>query len=75
MENLSDDEESNDLFETPELIPSEVSAILDTWDDNEDPYKECARLERELAVVGYSFEWGLDGSPYNLRKISDSPAE
>ena len=60
-----------DLFETPELIPAEVQNVLDSWDQDGDPYKECTRLEIELAPLGYTFEWGLDGEPYNLQKIED----
>ena len=33
-----------DLFETPELIPDEVQAVLETFDENVDPYKELARF-------------------------------
>ena len=58
-----------DLFETPELIPTEVKAVLDTWDCNEGEYEECSRIEQELEPLGYTFDWYLDGEPYNQRKI------
>jgi len=56
-----------DLFETPELIPSDVQAILDTFDDF--TYQELDRIKDELQTVGYTFDYGLDAEPYNLRKL------
>jgi|688.fasta_scaffold355842_4 hypothetical protein len=58
-----------DLFAAPELIPANVHAILNTWDDAADPYAECGRIETELKPLGYTFQWGLSGEPYNLRRI------
>lgn len=65
-------EDSDDLFETPELIPEEVKAILDTWDGDADSYKECDRIETQLLQIGYTVEWGLDGELVNLRKSENS---
>ena len=33
-----------DLFETPELIPEDVQAVLETFDDNADGYAELDML-------------------------------
>jgi len=33
----------NDLFETPELIPDNIKDILNSFDENRDPYKELKR--------------------------------
>jgi len=60
-----------DLFETPELIPTEVQAVLDTWDCDTDEYHECKRIEEELEPLGYTFDWGLSAEPYNLRKVGE----
>jgi hypothetical protein len=56
-----------DLFETPELIPKEVMSILTTCEDN--TYKELDRLINELQTIGYTFDYGLDAEPFNLRKL------
>ena len=56
-----------DLFESPELIPSEVMSILTTCEDS--TYKELDRLINELQTIGYTFDYGLDGEPFNLRKL------
>jgi len=60
-----------DLFETPELIPSEVQAILESFDeDAPNTYQELNRLVDELAKVGYTFDYYLDAEPYGLRPIN-----
>jgi len=57
-----------DLFETPELIPSEVQEILDTSDeDKPNTYLELDRLLNELENIGYTFDYYLDAEPYGLR--------
>lgn len=57
-----------DLFETPELIPSDVQAILESFDEeSSNTYLELARLVNELEVLGYTFDYGLDAEPYGLR--------
>lgn len=57
-----------DLFETPELIPSEVQAILETFDeDSPNTYLELDRMLQELEKIGYTFDYYLDAEPYGLR--------
>jgi hypothetical protein len=59
-----------DLFDTPELIPNEVSDIMGTFDeDSGNTYLELDRLINELKEVGYTFSYYLDAEPYWLRKI------
>ena len=59
-----------DLFDTPELIPNEVSDIINTFDeDSGNTYLELDRLINELKEVGYTFSYYLDAEPYWLRKI------
>jgi hypothetical protein len=56
-----------DLFETPELIPQDVQAILETFNEDADPYHELDRLTNELEAIGYTFDYYLDAEPYGLR--------
>jgi hypothetical protein len=58
-----------DLFETPELIPNEVQAILETFNEDADDYQELDRLLAELEPLGYTFDYYLDAEPYGLRPI------
>jgi hypothetical protein len=59
-----------DLFETPELIPENVLAILDTFDEDcANTYHELARLVNEIEQIGYTFDYYLDAEAYGLRPI------
>jgi len=60
-----------DLFETPELMPNEVQAILESFDeDSGNTYLELDRLLSELEPLGYIFDYYLDAEPYGLRPIN-----
>ena len=66
----SEEEELVDLFLTPDLIPVKVLEILESFsDDTGNTYNECRRVLNEIIPLGYSFEFGLDGEPFDLRKI------
>lgn len=59
-----------DLFNTPDKIPDHITAVLNDWDDDADPYKECEHINARLKSLGYTFDWGLSGEPYDLRRIN-----
>jgi hypothetical protein len=60
-----------DLFETPELIPSDVQAILESFDEESpNTYAELDRLVNELEVIGYTFDYFINAEPYGLRPIN-----
>ena len=58
-----------DLFETPELIPHEVQAVLDTLSEDANSYWELERIQKQVEKLGYTFDYGLDAEPYDLRPI------
>ena len=58
-----------DLFETPELLPDHIKAILDKFNALDNTYNNCELLLAEMEENGYTFECGLDAIPYNLKKI------
>jgi hypothetical protein len=60
------EENQIDLFEQYETLPDEVRVIIDTIDKS---YQSLLEAERTMNKIGYSFEWGIDAIPYNLRKI------
>jgi hypothetical protein len=60
-----------DLFESPELIPVEVQNVLNTFNDESgNAYRELERIERELRQLGFTFDFGLDADPYDLRPVN-----
>lgn len=64
-----DDDEGVDLFEDYEDQPEEVSAILSKYEQEDNNYDTLNDLLAELNQIGYTFEFGLDAEPYDLRKI------
>jgi hypothetical protein len=58
-----------DLFNTPELLPQEVKDILAKYEEMGTSYDTCNNLIKELEQVGYTCDYGLDGIPYELKKI------
>lgn len=62
-----------DLFETPEKIPFDIQKILDRMnkriEELEDTYKVLADALTECEKRGYTFEYGLDAVPFNLKPM------
>jgi hypothetical protein len=59
----------NDLFETPNLWPANLRALLFAYITKEQSYSNLLQLEIDLEKIGYSIEYGLDCMAYNLQKI------
>lgn len=59
-----------DLFEHYENLPEDIQEVILSFDEDHDLYNECERLLEELKPLGYTFDYYLDGVPYNLRKIN-----
>ena len=57
-----------DLFEHYEELPLPIQTIINNQGEIES-YDDCKELLDKLSVFGYSFEYGLDATPYNLHKI------
>ena len=61
---------SNDLFETPELIPGNVLDIISKYENLDSyTYVTIEKMLKQLNKIGYTFEYYLDCIPYNLQKI------
>jgi hypothetical protein len=61
--------QTKDLFLTPELIPEEIQKILNSVNDELCPYSELKRIKNEIEFLNYTFDFGLDAEPYDLRKF------
>ena len=64
-----------DLFETPELLPANVRAIVNRYAEklnngDGDGYTVCAELVAELELNGYTCDYYLDAEPYDLKKLN-----
>ena len=64
-------EDDVDLFEDYENIPENVQSVLDKYAEvfEEGDYDGLKKVLSELEMIGYTFEYGLDGQAYNLRKL------
>ena len=59
-----------DLFEHYEKLPLEIQAVLSKYYELDNTYENCRAMQNELEALGYTFEWGLDAIPYDLREMS-----
>jgi len=50
-------------------LPQNIKDVVDSWDDNEDIYAECKRIQRKLEQKGWMCDYGLDGMVYDIKKI------
>jgi hypothetical protein len=61
------------LFEQQENLPVKVQKAISLHTDliekgEEDGYALCKTFQNDIRKMGYTFEYGLDGVPYNLQK-------
>lgn len=58
------------LFKRHELQPEELKQVLSKYSqESEMEYKELENMLKECNSIGYTFEYYLDGTPFNLRTI------
>lgn len=57
-----------DLFEN---IPEELKTVYDKWQKRNGSfdYSDCVNFQKECEDLGYTFDYGLDAEPFNLRPI------
>ena len=59
-----------DLFEEYNELPTNILNLMDKHlVESSLSYEECEQFLKEANAIGYTFEYGLDGVPYNLQKI------
>ncbi|NBX27485.1 MAG: hypothetical protein EBR55_04425 [Chitinophagia bacterium] len=62
----------NDLFNNVKSLPQDVQNVLEKYNEDwEYTYENCANMQDELEELGYTFDYYLDATPYNLRKMED----
>ena len=64
-----------DYFENIDQLPIEVKVIVEEFievftETTSHIYKLNEKYLNKLEVLGYTFEYGLDGDPYNLRPMT-----
>lgn len=61
-----------DLLEQYDKLPKAVQMVLNSFDENEDSYKEGQRIIAELKPLGYTVDYDLSGTLFDLKKIRKS---
>ena len=69
FEDGGDLEQGVDLFEDYENMPASVVETISKYDLESGDYRELEKALQDLKKYGYTFEYELDGQPYDLRKI------
>ena len=50
-----------------ENFPPAVKVVVDSFDENENPYEECARIKYQLEEIGWTCDYGLSGEIYDVK--------
>jgi hypothetical protein len=59
-----------DYFEEYDELPDNVKGLIDqhfSSDDGEYDYKQLQNIQKDFEKEGWTFDFGLDGSPYELK--------
>ena len=64
-----DDDEEEDLFNNWDELPNELKEIFNSHSSEQGNYESCEKLLKEIEPLGYTFQYGLDGEPFGLKKI------
>jgi hypothetical protein len=56
-----------DLFDIYEMQPDNLKKICEAY-DVAGSYEDCKMFLGEVEAIGYTFDYGLDAVPFNLRK-------
>jgi hypothetical protein len=62
-------------FMTPkqwDALPEHIKEICGTFDENEDSYQECAKLQDRLQSVGWTCDYYLDGVPFDVKPMANT---
>ena len=60
-----------DLFEDYEKQPKELAEIVQRYGDDDLNYETVKEFLGKVNAIGYTFDYGLDAEPYDLRPIGD----
>lgn len=62
-----------DLFETPEDLPPVMIELIEEYSYKENTtglnYTDCKLFQDRAEHIGFTFEWGLDAEPFNLKRV------
>ncbi|MDV3950568.1 hypothetical protein CMT75_18800 [Elizabethkingia anophelis] len=62
----------SDVVDGFENVPKELEEVMGKWQqkiENGLDYNDCVNFQKECEALGYTFDYGLDSEPFNLRSI------
>jgi|AntRauTorcE11898_2_1112593.scaffolds.fasta_scaffold03116_1 hypothetical protein len=70
----AEDDENADLFQHQDELPPNVKTLITSYtrqleEDEGDAYVTCRYFQKALELHGYTFDYGLDGVPSDLRRV------
>jgi predicted ABC-type ATPase len=63
------EEQDFDLFEDFDNLPKNIQDIFFEYEDSDDTYERNEEMLSRLKPLGYTFDYGLDATPYGLKKM------
>jgi predicted nucleotide-binding protein (sugar kinase/HSP70/actin superfamily) len=60
------------LFENYENQPPALAKICESWNnkmENGLNYENCKKFKKEVENIGFTFDYGLDAQPYDLKPL------
>jgi len=70
--NICDSNKDTDLFDHYDSLPAHVRKVVDRYCNGDNSYELCKKLITALNKIGYTCDYGLDGQPYNLKKLPNT---
>ncbi|ABM21154.1 MULTISPECIES: hypothetical protein [Marinobacter] len=64
-----------DLFQRIDDLPLAIQDMIDDLNtalEQDDPYTACREFQERMESQSYTFDYGLDGTPTNLRKTAST---
>jgi hypothetical protein len=63
------EEEDFDLFEDFDNLPQDVQDLFFEYEESDDTYDRNQEMLNRLEPLGYTFDYGLDATPFGLKKL------
>lgn len=60
-----------DMFEFNKLLPKDVKDVIEELDNSDYTYADCNALVSKLEGIGWTCDYDLSGTPYDLQKIKE----
>lgn len=60
-----------DLFKHYDKMPDDLRGVVKKYEMGENDYRVLEDFKEEVEALGYTFDYGLDAEPYNLRKVAE----